>query len=162
MKLDAKIYKILIDKNIKFLISGPSIAFSNLINLIEERQELSHIPVTKEDEGIGIALGIFTGGKKSIIIINEEGLGNLINAIRYLSHPYKIPLILMISPLPNLDRKEIHMKDNNLDLIDHFNIKTWRIKTIKDIDSLSEAIDHFDIRKESVAIIFESFLEGIQ
>ena len=161
MKLDAKIYKILIDENIKFLISGPSIAFSNLINLIEERQELSHIPVTKEDEGIGIASGIFTGGNKSIIILNEEGLGNLINAIRFLSHPYKIPLILMISPLPNLDRKEIHTKNNNLDLIDHFNIKTWRIKTIKEIDSLSEAIDHFDIRKESVAIFFESSLEGI-
>jgi sulfopyruvate decarboxylase TPP-binding subunit len=161
MKLDAKIYKILTDKNINFLISGPSIAFANLIDLIEERQELSHIPITKEDEGIGIASGLFTGGRKSIIIINQDGLGNLINVISYLSHPYKIPLILMISPLPNLERKEIHTKNNNLDLMDYFNIKTWRIRTNKEVDNLSDAIDYFDMRKESVAIIFESSLEGI-
>jgi sulfopyruvate decarboxylase alpha subunit len=161
MKLDAKIYKILTDKNINFLISGPSIAFANLINLIEEKQELSHIPITKEDEGIGIASGLFTGGKKSIIIMNQDGLGNLINAIKYLSHPYKIPLILIISPIPNLDRKEIYMKNNDLDLMDRLKIKTWRIKTNKELDDLSEAIDYFDMRKESVAIIFESSLEVI-
>jgi sulfopyruvate decarboxylase subunit alpha len=86
MKVDAKIYKILIDKKIDFLIAGPSIVFNNLINLIEERQEIVHIPITKEDEGIGIASGILTGGKRAVIVINEFGLGNLINTFRFLSY----------------------------------------------------------------------------
>ena len=162
MKLDAKIYKILIDKDINFLISGPSIVFNNLIDLIEERQQLVHVPIIREDEAIGIASGIFTGGKKSIILINEMGLGNLINAIRLLSNPYKIPLIIMITPTPDLDQENNPTRDTNLGLIDHFNIKKWRIKSIKDIDNLSEAIDYSVAKDEIVVIIFESFLEGME
>jgi len=159
MKVDAKIYKILIDKKIDFLIAGPSIVFNNLINLIEERQEITHIPITKEEEGIGIASGILTGGKRIVIVINELGLGTLINTFRYLSNPYKIPLILMISPTPNLDRNEIYKSNSNFNLIDHFNIKSWRIKTNKEIDNISEAIDYSDTNKQSVAIFLESSLE---
>lgn len=162
MKLDAKIYKILIEKNINFLISGPSIVFNNLIDLIEERQQLVHIPIIKEDEAIGIASGIFSGGKKSIILINEMGLGNLTNAIRHLSKPYKIPLIIMITPPPDLDREKISTENANFGLIDHFKIKKWRIKSIKEIDNLSEAIDYSETNEEIVTIFFESFLEGME
>jgi len=162
MKLDGKIYKILFEKNVNFLISGPSIAFNSLIDLIEENQQLVHIPIIREDEAIGIASGLFTGGKKSIIIINEMGLGNLINAIKLLSNPYKIPLIFIITPPPDLGRSKDSMRNTNLGLIDHFNIKKWKINSIKELDNLSEAIDYFDTKGEIVAIIFESFLEGME
>ena len=162
MKLDAKFYKILIDKNINFLISGPSIAFSSLINLVEERQQLSHIPITREDEAVGIASGILIGRKKSIILINEMGLGNLINAIKFFSNPYKIPLIIVIFPSPSIDRKDTSTRFTSFNLIDHFNVKKWIIKSMKEIDNLSEAIDYSNTKEESVAIIFESYLEGME
>jgi hypothetical protein len=67
----------------------------------------------------------------------------------------------MISPLLNSNQQENYTKNNDLDLIGHFNIKKWRITSNKEVDSLSEAIDYFDMRKESVAIFFENSLEGI-
>ena len=161
MKLETKIYKILVDKEVDLLISGPSISFNVLINLVEEKQQLIHIPVTREDESIGIASGAFTGGKSSVIIVNETGLGNLINAIKNLSNCCKIPIIFIITPPITLNQGKTDEKTFKYEFLDSINIKRWVINSNKEMNNLSDAIDYYREENQSVGILFESSLEGL-
>ena len=161
MKLETKIYKILVAKEVDLLISGPSISFNVLINLIEEKQQLAHIPATREDEAIGIASGAFTGGKKSVIIVNDTGLGNLIYAIKSISNCCKIPVIILISPPINPNLGKINEKNFKYDLLDSINIKRWSINSSRDVNNLSDALDYSKDENQSVAIIFENSLEEL-
>ena len=161
MKLETKIYKILVDKEVDLLISGPSISFNDLIDLVEEKQQLVHIPATREDEAIGIASGAFTGGKRSVIIVNEIGLGNLTYAIRDLSNCCKIPVIIIISPPINLNQGNNYEKKFKYDLLDSIRIKRWSIISNRDVNNLSDAIDYSRAENQSVAIIFENSSEGL-
>lgn len=161
MKLETKIYKILIDQEVDLVVSGPSISFNVLINLVEEKQQLVHVPATREDEAIGIASGAFTGGKRSVIIINDTGLGNLIYAIKNLSNSCKIPVIIIISPPISLNQGNTYEKNFKYDLLDSINIKRWSINSSRDVNNLSDAIDYYRAENKSVAILFENSLEGL-
>ncbi len=60
-------------------------------------QEFLHIPLTREEEGVGISAGAALTGIKPAMLIQSSGLGNMINALASLTMFYKLPLLLLIS-----------------------------------------------------------------
>jgi sulfopyruvate decarboxylase subunit beta len=58
---------------------------------------LQHIPLTREEEGAGICAGAALAGKRCAIILQNSGLGNMINALLSLTGFYQLPLALFIS-----------------------------------------------------------------
>ena len=65
--------------------------------MIDEDEEITHIPVTREEEGIGICAGAYLGGKSPAILMQNSGLGNSINALKSLSELYEFPLLMIMS-----------------------------------------------------------------
>ncbi len=57
----------------------------------------SYVPLTREEEGVGISAGVSLAGGRPAMIIQSSGLGNMINALVSLSAYYRIPLPLFIS-----------------------------------------------------------------
>lgn len=91
------IYSGLKDAGIDFIVSVPCVNLSKLLNMITDDDELIHIPVTREEEGIGICAGAYLGGKKPAILMQNSGLGNSINALKSLTELYKFPLLMIMS-----------------------------------------------------------------
>lgn len=91
------IFKGLKDAGINFIVSVPCINLSKLLELVEEDSEITHIPVTREEEGIGICAGAYIGGAKTAILMQNSGLGNCINALKSLFELYELPLIMIMS-----------------------------------------------------------------
>ena len=91
------IYNGLKDIGIDFIVSVPCVNLSKLLNMIDEDDEIIHIPVTREEEGIGICAGAYLGGKKTAILMQNSGLGNSINALKSLMELYEFPLLMIIS-----------------------------------------------------------------
>ena len=85
------------DAGIDFIVSVPCVNLSKLLNMIDEDDEITHIPVTREEEGIGICAGAYLGGKKPAILMQNSGLGNSINALKSLTELYKFPLLMIMS-----------------------------------------------------------------
>lgn len=85
------------DAGIDFIVSVPCVNLSKLLNMINEDDEIIHIPVTREEEGIGICAGAFLGGKKPAILMQNSGLGNSINALKSLTQLYEFPLLMIMS-----------------------------------------------------------------
>jgi len=91
------IYNGLKDAGIDFIVSVPCVSLSKLLNMIDEDEEITHIPVTREEEGIGICAGAFLGGKRTAILMQNSGLGNSINALKSLTELYEFPLLMIMS-----------------------------------------------------------------
>jgi len=96
MAPEEQIIKILKENNIKYVFSVPCEKIRNLLVLCS--QNFIHIPLNREEEGIGIATGAYlAGAQRSILIIQSGGIGNSINALLSLAVIHKIPLPILIS-----------------------------------------------------------------
>lgn len=85
------------DIGIDFIVSVPCVNLSKLLNMIDEDDDIIHVPVTREEEGIGLCAGAYLGGKKPAILMQNSGLGNSINALKSLTELYEMPLLMIMS-----------------------------------------------------------------
>ncbi len=97
MTVSEDITSILKEEGTRFIVSVPCKLLDELIRLVDADPEFTHVPVTREEEGIGICAGAFLGGELPVIMMQNSGLGNSINAIASLISLYNIPLIMIMS-----------------------------------------------------------------
>jgi len=94
--IDNEIVNILLEEDINLICSVPCIMLAGVLKKLEDTS-LTHIPVTREEEGVGIAAGAFLGGRRPALLMQNSGLGNSINALLSLTKLYGLPLPLIIS-----------------------------------------------------------------
>lgn len=82
---------------VDFVVSVPCVNLKNLILMVEKEPDIIHVPVTREEEGVGVCAGAYMGGKRTAILMQNSGLGNSINALASLNKLYGIPLLMIMS-----------------------------------------------------------------
>jgi sulfopyruvate decarboxylase subunit beta len=87
--------KILQKNNIEFVCTLPCEKFKLLLERISKN--FFHIPLTREEEGVGICAGIALAGKRPAMFVQSSGIGNMINALLSLTGFYELPLALFVS-----------------------------------------------------------------
>jgi sulfopyruvate decarboxylase subunit alpha len=91
------VYQALKNAGINFIVSIPCVNLGKLLELVECDSEITHVPVTREEEGFGIAAGAYMGGMKPAILMQNSGLGNSVNVLASLYELYKIPILMIMS-----------------------------------------------------------------
>ncbi len=81
---------------INLVATLPDINLSDLLDEVEEDRDLMHVPLCREEEGIGICAGAYLVGKKCAAIMQNGGFFNSNNAIVSTLLQYQIPLLLLI------------------------------------------------------------------
>jgi sulfopyruvate decarboxylase subunit alpha len=94
--IDDMIVDSMLAEGIDFVCSVPCVMLAGILKRIEQVPVL-HVPVTREEEGVGIAAGASLGGKRPALLMQNSGLGNSINALLSLTRLYGLPLPLIIS-----------------------------------------------------------------
>jgi sulfopyruvate decarboxylase subunit alpha len=94
--IDSEIVTIMLEEKIDFICSVPCNMLAGVLNRLHNLP-IAHIPVTREEEGVGIAAGAALGGKKPALLMQNSGLGNSLNALLSLTKLYGLPLSLIIS-----------------------------------------------------------------
>jgi sulfopyruvate decarboxylase subunit alpha len=82
---------------INFATSVPCVNLQELLALVGSDPDIIHLPVTREEEGVGICAGAWMGGQRPALLMQNSGLGNSINALASLDMLYGIPLLMIIS-----------------------------------------------------------------
>jgi len=90
-----KFFNKTIKNNYNFFTGVPDSSLKNFIKEID-KNNLPNIIATHESQAMGIAIGAELAEKKSCIYLQNSGLGNLINPITSLCHPFKIFPLLII------------------------------------------------------------------
>ena len=81
---------------INFVTSLPDINLSKLLRLIETDEKFIHVPLCREEEGVGVCAGAYIGGKRAAIILQGAGMLNSCNALTTTSLQFHIPVLLLI------------------------------------------------------------------
>ena len=84
------------EAGINLIASLPDINLAQLLRLIEQEKDVIHVPLCREEEGIGICAGAYLVGKKCAAIMQNGGFFNSHNAIIITLLQYQIPLLLLI------------------------------------------------------------------
>jgi sulfopyruvate decarboxylase subunit alpha len=81
---------------INLVATLPDINLSDLLTAVEGDQDIVHVPLCREEEGIGICAGAYLVGKKCAAIMQNGGFFNSNNAIVSTLLQHQIPLLLLI------------------------------------------------------------------
>ena len=80
---------------VDFTASLPCDKVKVLIDVLA--RSLPHVPLTREEEGVGICAGAALSGKRPVMFVQSSGIGNMINALLSLTQFYELPLALFVS-----------------------------------------------------------------
>ena len=85
---------------IDFVVSVPDITTSEgLLRPLARASVPKLIRICKEDEGVGICAGLAYTGKRALLLIQQTGLLDSINAIRGVAVEYGLPICMMVGLL---------------------------------------------------------------
>jgi sulfopyruvate decarboxylase subunit alpha len=96
----ASIIRELKASRIEFVVSVPDITTSEgRLRPLAQATEPRLIRVCKEDEGVGICAGLSYCGRRSLLLIQQTGMLDSINAIRGVAVEYALPICMMVGLL---------------------------------------------------------------
>jgi sulfopyruvate decarboxylase subunit alpha len=55
------------------------------------------VPIPREEEGVGILSGLALAGIPAVMIIQDNGIGNLLTALNTFAAPYHLPLLVIVT-----------------------------------------------------------------
>src|SRR5207244_10042034 len=74
----------------------PDAGHKRLIELCHADQGMAAVPLTTEEEGIGLAAGAWLGGERSALLMQSSGVGNCVNALTLASN-CGFPLLMLVT-----------------------------------------------------------------
>ena len=97
------------EARINLVASVPDINMLQLINLLHEDKEITHVPVGREEEGIGVCTGAHLAGKKAAMLMQNGGLLNSCNGLTTTALQFGIPVLLLIYYAGDMGDNAFHM-----------------------------------------------------
>jgi sulfopyruvate decarboxylase subunit alpha len=81
---------------INLVATLPDVNLAEVLREVDEDRDILHVPLCREEEGIGICAGGYLVGKKCAAIMQNGGFFNSNNAIVSTLLQYQIPVLLLI------------------------------------------------------------------
>lgn len=163
--LEPAICDILHRQIIDLAITVPCKLLANLITQISGDQRFEILYSTREEEGLGIAAGAYLAGRQSILLIQNSGLGNMVNAYRSLNQFYGIPLCLFVSHRGGKREKvpaQVPMGQITEELLGVLDIQCLALHRPSDLGILKEGLTHYTTGRNSVAFLVQDTFWGDQ
>ena len=97
------------EAGIDFVASVPDMNLLELLTLIGEDDAITHVPVGREEEGIGVCTGAYLGGKRPALVMQDGGLMNSANGITTTALQFGIPILLLVYYAGDVGDNAFHM-----------------------------------------------------
>jgi sulfopyruvate decarboxylase alpha subunit len=90
------IYRALKSHRVKQVSYVPDAGHKRLIELCQADKGMIAVPLTTEEEGIGLAAGAWLGGERAALLMQSSGVGNCVNALT-LAANCGFPLLMIVT-----------------------------------------------------------------
>src|SRR5437867_12117989 len=97
------------EAGINLITSVPDINLLDLINLLYEDKDVTHMPVGREEEGIGVCTGAYLGGRRVAMLMQDAGLMNSCNGLTTTALQFGIPILLLVYYAGDMGDTAFHM-----------------------------------------------------
>ena len=143
----ANIIREILASGVDFVVSVPDITTSEgLLRELAKMPKPRLIRVCKEDEGIGICAGLAYTGRRALLLIQQTGLLDSINAVRGVAVEYSLPICMMVGLLekepgvPPMQSKRYGVRIVE-PILDAMGIPYHEIEAQADVAQIRPAID---------------------
>ena len=80
-----------------FYSGVPCSFLTPIINRVISDDGLDYVAAASEGEAVAIASGAWLAGKETVVMCQNSGLGNAVNPLTSLNHPFRIPTLLIVT-----------------------------------------------------------------
>jgi sulfopyruvate decarboxylase TPP-binding subunit len=95
--MEAKTFwKVLKARGLTFFSGVPDSTFQKAYNLMIQDPEIRYIPAVREDVALGVASAAYFTGQLGGVMMQNSGIGNIVNPLTSFSLMYKLPVLLII------------------------------------------------------------------
>jgi phosphonopyruvate decarboxylase len=84
-------------RGLSFFTGVPCSFLTPLINRVISDEKSDYVGATSEGEAVGIAAGAWLAGRENAMMCQNSGLGNAVNPLTSLNHPFRIPTLLIVT-----------------------------------------------------------------
>lgn len=74
----------------------PDAGHKRLIELCHADASMRAVPLTSEEEGVGLAAGAWLGGARAVILMQSSGIGNVVNALA-MARECRFPVVMLVT-----------------------------------------------------------------
>jgi len=144
---------------IEFVISVPDITTSEgLLRPLSQGSTPRLIRVCKEDEGVGICAGLSYTERRSLLLIQQTGLLDSVNAVRGVAVEYALPICMMVGLLekePGIPPKQSKRYGVRIvePILDAMGIAYHEIEEEADVAKIRPAIDDAYAQSRPVVLL---------
>ncbi|HEX5415961.1 MAG TPA: thiamine pyrophosphate-binding protein [Chloroflexota bacterium] len=149
-----------------YILHLPSSTLAGLLRHFEEENGQPgrpfSFPVTREEEAVGIASGMTLGGKKAALVIQDNGLGNLLTALNTFPQAYHLPLFMVVSRRGGLGEYNsmIHLFCERVDaIVEAAGLRTFvlngRVPLELWASTVTRAFEHSQITRRPIAVFVD-------
>ncbi|MEE2803003.1 MAG: sulfopyruvate decarboxylase subunit alpha [Pseudomonadota bacterium] len=159
--LSYQIIEALKQKEVSFFTSVPCKLLANMIALLEQDTSVIYQPATREDEGLGLCAGASLGGKTACILMQDSGIGTIVNALAALVQFYQLPLIMLVSYRGSPGEAvpaQAPMGMLTPELLKLMQIPTLLCHQSSDLRQISEYVDFAQVKQGPVVILLDFHL----
>ncbi|WP_136439977.1 sulfopyruvate decarboxylase subunit alpha [Pacificoceanicola onchidii] len=159
MSIHTRIVDDLIANDIRFMTTVPCKQLAGVIEEIDNRPEIRHVPANKEDEGMGLCAGAHLGGQRSAIIMQNTALGVTINTLATLIQFYRMPLPMLISYRGEIGEPvacQVEMAVHTKALLAQLHIPTYHFHRRSDVEELDGILKYCFMASKPVAILTDA------
>jgi sulfopyruvate decarboxylase subunit alpha len=149
---------------IDFIATLPDEKMVELIRAVEKDTKIKHVPLCREEEGIGICAGAYLAGKKTAIIMQNAGFLNSCNALTTTSLQFQIPILMLIYYAGDIgDRGFTTLGSVTEPVLQAMGFRTYVLRHQENIDeTLRGAQILADDSKKPVAVLLTKSVLGMQ
>jgi phosphonopyruvate decarboxylase len=77
--------------------SVPCSYFSGVLHYLRQQSAILHLPAANEGSALAFAAGSWLGGRRTAVLAQNSGFGNMVNPLTSLLLPYQIPALVFVS-----------------------------------------------------------------
>ena len=149
---------------IDFVATLPDEKMVELIRTVQSDGELRHIPLCREEEGIGICAGAYLAGRKTALIMQNAGFLNSCNALTTTSMQFQIPTLLLIYYAGDIgDRGFTTLGAVTEPVLQAMGIRSYILRQADEVDEiLSGAQILAEDSKRPVAVLITKSVLGVK
>lgn len=81
---------------VNFVATLPDLKIVEVIKTVDKDPDIKHVPLCREEEGVGICAGAYLTGKKTALLMQNGGLLNSCNGLTTTCLQFQIPILLLI------------------------------------------------------------------
>ena len=91
-----EVHRLLVAAGVRIVGYVPDAGHKRLIELCHADRGMRVVPLTTEEEGVGLAAGAWLGGERSVLLMQSSGVGNLVNALGTIKE-CRFPLVMLVT-----------------------------------------------------------------